>query len=398
LLQGAELQKFLLILKVCIYAATLLVIAELTLQVAALMDPEWDYILSRRARLVPDDVLEYRLSPDHPDHDMRGFRNISIPEKADVVVIGDSQTYGTGVPADQSFPRQLARMRGYVVYSMAAGGYSPPQYLRLYDEATALKPELIVVGLYLGNDLAEAFRFVYSQDWAPDLSHSNPDTADEFFKAERIRPSQPPKNFKGKDDFFKLQNLANAVRRIVRKSMNQNTEERWQSLREKAAANGQFILETTSVNTIFTSSRRLNALDQSSPRNREGLRITLEAIWRLNEKAGRAGIRMLVVLIPTKELVFRRYVLAADGVEPTQTYINLVRNESDLWMRIRNEFDNLGIEYVDPLPELRRALNSGRMIYDISQDGHPRKAGYAAIAMAVAAGIDDGSRVVPENP
>ena len=83
------------------------------------------------ARPVRDPVLGRRLAPGAAGHDRWGFRNREVPPRGDVVTIGDSQTYGVGVPRLHSWPAQLAEITGRHVYNAALPGYSPIQYYEL---------------------------------------------------------------------------------------------------------------------------------------------------------------------------------------------------------------------------------------------------------------------------
>ena len=58
------------------------------------------------------------------------------------------------------------------------------------------------------------------------------------------------------------------------------------------------------IRTVFTTAYRLAGLDLDDPRVDEGLRITNEVLWRAQQKADKAGVKLLVLLIPTKELVY----------------------------------------------------------------------------------------------
>ena len=74
----------------------------------------------KRARpLLPED-------PGMGPHDILGFRNRSIPNFADVVVIGDSQTYGNNALLVDNWPSRMQAVltdKRAVVYSMAVGGW-----------------------------------------------------------------------------------------------------------------------------------------------------------------------------------------------------------------------------------------------------------------------------------
>ncbi|HEY2847576.1 MAG TPA: hypothetical protein VGI80_07140, partial [Pyrinomonadaceae bacterium] len=49
------------------------------------------------APTVDDPELGFRMTPGSPGHDANGFRNDTVPERVDVVAIGDSQTWGVNV-------------------------------------------------------------------------------------------------------------------------------------------------------------------------------------------------------------------------------------------------------------------------------------------------------------
>src|SRR5262245_42724140 len=104
-----------------------------------------------------DEHLEFRGDPRYPDHDAQGYRNAHAVSRADIVALGDSHTYGVAVKRHEAWPAVLAARTARVVYSMAHGGYGPIHYERLLSDAFALKPRLIIVGFYLGNDLFDAY-------------------------------------------------------------------------------------------------------------------------------------------------------------------------------------------------------------------------------------------------
>jgi hypothetical protein len=81
------------------------------------------------------------------------------------VVLGDSQTHGNNASREKAWPQQLAAYTGSSTYQMAYGGWGPPQYRALVDDALALKPKIVIVALYAGNDLLDSVRFVYALDY-----------------------------------------------------------------------------------------------------------------------------------------------------------------------------------------------------------------------------------------
>ena len=98
------------------------------------LDP-LDYL---QPTLIPDPNLGHRIAPHSSGHDAWGYRNRSVPEKAHIVIIGDSQIYGTASTSESSIASLLRKNIGVEVYSMALGGYGPAHYSMLLDQAFKL--------------------------------------------------------------------------------------------------------------------------------------------------------------------------------------------------------------------------------------------------------------------
>jgi len=115
--------------------------------------------------IVDDEWLQYRITPNSGGHDEFGFRNKEVPQNAKIVAIGDSNTYGLAATRSDAWPNQLAKRTGDTVYNMGLGGYGPLQYLKLLQtQAMELNPEIVLVGLYFGNDFVDTYQLVYLQD------------------------------------------------------------------------------------------------------------------------------------------------------------------------------------------------------------------------------------------
>ena len=124
--------------------------------------PPIDYLL---ANLEDDQILGHRILPNSGGHDDWGFRNYERPSSADIVAIGDSQTYGISATSSQSWPAHLSRISELNTYNMALGGYGALHYPHLLEsKALELKPRIIIVGLYFGNDLVDAYNLAYASD------------------------------------------------------------------------------------------------------------------------------------------------------------------------------------------------------------------------------------------
>jgi hypothetical protein len=79
------------------------------------------------------------------------------------VVLGDSFAFGVGVENRETFAKLLEAETPYEVFNLGVSGYDPGQYLLLL-KGTGLRynPDLIVIALYLGNDISDLLLDHYS--------------------------------------------------------------------------------------------------------------------------------------------------------------------------------------------------------------------------------------------
>lgn len=374
-----------------------IVFLEVVLNLFALMSPRVDMLLSSVALTVPDERLGHRPNPAFPGNDSKGFRNPKVPAKADVVVLGDSQTYGSGVEPEQAWPRQLEPMIAQTVYSMAYGGYGPVHSLILWEEAIALEPKIIIEAFYAGNDLFDAFSIVYNHGQFVELKSTGPQLQESVREAEESEPiaervsrmfnlgAPAPRTAFSPRAFLaqrsKIYGLLLRTRYIFA-SMLTVSNDPWEKAKAFAEANSAYtqVFNNGQFRTVFTSEYRFAALDLKDPRIAEGHEIALRAIQKMNERAADRNIQFVVVLIPTKELVFQELWRS-----PSPTYRNLTEDEVVLWKITKDSLERNGIEYVDALPALREQLAFGVQPYKVSHDGHPNEHGHKAVANLIAA-------------
>jgi len=395
------------VIKNLLVAGAAIIITLFVIEIGLRILPQaWTGItLSPIPAAVEDEVLGWRPNPQHPDHDRKGFRNAFVPEEADVVAIGDSQTYGEGVAADQAWPQQLQVLGRTTVYNMGFGGYGPGHSLFLWEEAVAFKPRLIVEAFYAGNDAFDSFNLAYNLAQVPDLRTSVNDDLAVIAAAEKVEPLI--------EKVSRLYNEGSAtgdtagpitwsmgvlvthsriyvlLRRALRAYVNRVDEYglgdlRWSAIRQDALQRQEYreIFDNGSSRTVFTPSYRLTAVDLSDPRIVEGHRISLKAIQRMHEQAQAAGIEFVVLLIPTKEMVFDE-VVQQDSANFSATYFRLIEQETLFWHESKKFLEKQGIGYVDSLPALRAALQQGDQPYQISHDGHPNAIGHRVISELV---------------
>ncbi|MFC1599549.1 hypothetical protein ACFL3T_00795 [Patescibacteria group bacterium] len=106
-----------------------------------------------------------------------GFRDDEVlltkyANRKRVLVLGDSFTFGMGVAKDDNFVEVLEKMLNdnddefqYEVVNMGSIGYTiDNEYLLLKEKGSLLNPDIILVGLFVGNDITEMQRHEWTLD------------------------------------------------------------------------------------------------------------------------------------------------------------------------------------------------------------------------------------------
>lgn len=390
---------------------------------------------------IADERLGHRPNPAYPGHDARGWRNAFALAHADVVVLGDSQTYGNNAPPNEAWPQRLTVHLRRSVYQMAHGGYGPAHYVPLLDEALTLRPKVVLAGYYFGNDIYDSYWFVYRvgsvfgkyKRSPPNpildaLATNDPRLRAAIAEAESRDPkhlrvwyldcAQPP--FQGLDASQLLRGRISRPRDEVeqkvhaaptppRRILSQWLTDRslvyravWPRVRPRLTVvlgEPAAVVESSGpsdygsplcvhyrdglLNTIFQVGYRFIAVDDSDPREVEGERIGLLAFKHLAERSQRAGIHFYVVLIPTKETAFR--ARAEKVLRNEHLLVDLWQAEARARKRAMTFFIRNGIRTIDTLPALEAMIASGVNPYETPKRdyGHPVGRGYDAIARVV---------------
>jgi len=342
---------------------------------------------------IEDPLLGNRVLPSAPGHDANGFRNVSVPRQAEIVVLGDSQTWGINAQSYESWPRQLERMSGLSVYNMATGGYGPVQYLMLTDKALSFSPRLIVVGLYFGNDIYDAYALAYANDHYVNLRNPQapPDLTRNTVKTGANDYWDEEKNFHKNFGRSSISGLSywlrehSAIGRLLNRAhlwpgatdIDYEIDRQWVQSHPDHGA----VCEEENIRTVFTTAYRLTALDLDEPRVAEGLRLTKLAIAQIKQKVTGANTKLLVVLIPTKELVYSDIMQRAGRL--TGSYSRLVEMEHRARFEVEEWCDDQQVDYLDALPALAAATGRRERMYPSTTDSHPNPSGYSVIAAAV---------------
>lgn len=356
----------------------------------------------------PDAALGARPKIGYPDHDARGWRNREALDQADIVTVGDSQTYGLGVSKENAWPQQLGSILAQDTYQIAFGGYAPPHFVRLSSEIFSLRPKYVVVGLYFGAQFTSSFLNVYFRknddrieglksndaEWLKVLSTAHHIDGDWWIRAQfmdcQLPQYVPDSRLLQIRDILLWPPLSPLQYPWI--ARNSDFLRRVSARMPKPPATVLTApycvhLKKAGIEAILTPSYRLINLEPTDPRNVEGERNTVDAIMALNKEAIRNNARLVVVLIPTKELAFHE--LATDL--PGDQIIHLQRlwgSEISARSRVSDRLTSNGISVCDALPSLQSMLRKGSDPYQgATGDGHPSASGYRAIAETVATEI-----------
>ena len=334
-----------------------------------------------QATLVDDPALGLRIAPGTTGHDALGFRNAKAPERSRIVAIGDSHTYGVSAPRDGSWPQQLSTRLGEPVYNMGLGGFGPLQYLHLArTTARNMEPKVVVVGLYFGNDIVDAYYLAHGRPHWHGWRRSAAPVNDAPAAAE-----EPPKRFGALRDWLSRHSMIYSVTRATvtgalarrappaQAAASAVTDQRW-TWQDPAAP---------ATRTVFKPAGRLQAVDPARPAVAEGLLITERALTELQAEVSGQGARLLVVTIPTKERAYCAYLKSTAATMPP-AHARLCDVESNTRARLTDVLTRERIEHVDATPALEARIAAHAQLYPPDDDGHEVAAGYGVIAGVVA--------------
>lgn len=273
--------------------------------------------------------------------DENGFRNPSPwPTRADIVVVGDSQAFGYGVEAEQSWAGLLAeRLPDLRIVNLGLNAAAPQQSLRTYELfGAALEPELILFVLFPAHGVNAVGRF---DRW---VQAGHPATYQTWTSTGGLRA------------------LRAAFRDLLRSS------HLYMGARHMA---GNLLLGHWGRTVEFDDGGRIQLapilnldtyrhLDPEHP----NFRLVLDTIDRVRQLGVESGAETVVLLIPTKEELH----LPRLGIPTPSTTAPFA-----------TALETMDVRYIDVSPQLRERVEAGERLF-FERDVHPNVEGYQLIA------------------
>jgi lysophospholipase L1-like esterase len=376
-----------------------LVVAELGLRSLSSVSPVVRTLLAH-PRDVPQPLEDpswiVRPNPAVRGSDDAGYRNPRVPQHADVVTLGDSQTYGASVPIGRKWPRRLESLTGQSTYNLAHGGFGPAHSRLQLDAALALRPSVVFVAVYSANDLFDTYTMVHQRGHFPELL---PQDAEELRRLHALDVSSPfPRAARTVyprggwlSEHSRVYGLGRAIKTLVREARRRT----WSEMKRRVQPNGyELLFDRGGLRTVLTPRWRGIGLRRDDGRIREGERLVLALLTEIDSLVRAAGARCIVVFIPTKELVLTS-LPGTEDLLANPALAQMVRDEAQLWTNLESHLARSGVQVMDTRPALVRLAAEGTLPYQPTDDGHLSIEGQMEVARLAARALRRNPRAQP---
>lgn len=339
--------------------------------------------------LQEDEKLGHRIPEDAQGYDDWGFKNDEVPDKADIVTIGDSQTFGINATLENNWPGHLQSLSQKKVYNLSVGGYGPVQYYHLFKtKALQLDPDHIIIGYYVGNDPVDSYDMVYrsnawpnlrNPDFSEKLDTATTDTLDYYLGSNIFSKSSDQFLaglrgwLAGNSILYRLvfhSPIVSGLKRQIETAL---------GMGPKTVKNVDLNVPEKQIKEGFRPVHRSFKMDITNFKVQEGLRITLDLFKQMKQISDRRGIKFTVLLIPTKEIVYQDYLYDNENLRFTKEINNLLDHEHVIREKSINYFKEHDLAFIDALPSMQQAADSLK-IYPPTYNDHPNPRGYELMA------------------
>jgi hypothetical protein len=268
------------------------------------------------------------------------------PGQAEIIVVGDSFAYSQTVTLEHAWTVLLDEARpASRVITLGTVGSGPEQYSRVFETyGVNLSPKLVIVSLFLANDIYDAETFERWQREAPDVDYGRfvevGAASDAVFWLSR---------FSGKSYLLAL------------------SRDLLSSIADGRLFEGETIELESGERIQIVPQFLFNTAEKVSRRD-PGFNLTADSLSRINERARALDMNCLVVLFPSKEEIYGQF---------------LERDFPLLSHSIIAELEQRDIDYFDLAPVFRENAQEGQALYH-EVDGHPNILGYQLVAETIA--------------
>lgn len=323
-----------------------------------------------------DPLLGGRLRPgfrgrfSSPEYDTRweingaGHRGpepgVKVGDRARIVALGDSFTFGYGVESEEAWPARLeavlARRSGGAieVVNLGVGGYGAVQEVAWLAERleAGLGPDLVVLGFYPGNDLSDSVRGLAARR-AREAGGAPAGAAE-------AAPPPPSRSLRARRWLGRRLHLYSFVS-------------------ERADA---LLLRLGLRSVVYPEEIEVLRAPEPAP-VASGWRAVEEALAQLAALARERGFATVVAGIPMRHQVVpgswervRRWHRDSTGEDLSGVDLDAPQR------RLAEACGKAGLELIDLAPALRRALDPARLYF--SRDQHLTAAGHERVAAELA--------------
>jgi lysophospholipase L1-like esterase len=282
--------------------------------------------------------------------DANGFRNPpGLGDKADIVVLGDSMAFGYGVDDGKGWIGRVRAARPDLrIANLGLIGAAPEQYRRVWERFGApLRPRLVLCVLFPGNDINDEAVFAR---WLRDGHGMS-------FTDWRMQVAEPGGGGgvlgPWLEQSYVWQFIREARRRLTTPFSGRTVD----------FANGQRV-------RLAPAAYAAN-VPRSDPGNPDFQRV-MRTIEATGEEVAATGARFIVLLMPTKELVYLSH-FNEPAPDPLPTF--------------RTELAKQDVAFLDLTPGLQAKAMDEPLFFEV--DGHPDAAGYQVIADEVLEKLND---------
>jgi hypothetical protein len=371
-----------------------LVMSEILLQLGSAWRPEIDRATGGRwyAPFLPDKGFGVKGNPRYPGHDFRGFRNAGSMEKAAIVAMGSSHTYGEGV--SQPWPTLLSQALGKPVYNMATPSSGLGYNYQNLSTALELDPKLVIIDLapltYIfdfefakSNGTLLQFISVGDLEIINDLEQKNNiETEDAaWFGDGNVPQHSTGQVVLGVKQFMKDHSRVYGLLRAIERRasgddalISRDFDQAKRRVMDNQLTAVLSVFDGPEWKTILNTPRRLNVINDTDVRIRAGLEISKRMLRLISDRVKKSGAGFAVLLLPTKEYVFWPKVGLPEQYKGLTV---LIQNEQRLRAEMIRFMEGNAIDYIDPAPALRASHGQP---YFPDSDGHPNTTGHEIIA------------------